>query len=237
MGKIICVGLGPGDPDLMSVKADRLLRAAKQIAYFRKAGNPGQARSMVENLLPPDCLEHPMEYPLTTEIPVSDPRYNEQLGAFYASWAERLRDLCRQGDVVVLCEGDPFFYGSFMHLQIRLPAEIVEIVPGIPGMVGCWSAAGLPMTWGDDILTVLPATLPQDQLHRKISGTDALVVMKIGRHLEKLCAALQAAGRFDDAWLVEYGTMPNQNIRKLSDVTGKVPYFSIVLVHGKGRRP
>ncbi len=237
MGKIICIGLGPGDPDLMSVKADRLLRRATQVAYFRKGGNPGQARSMVEGLLPADCREHPMEYPLTTEIPLSDPRYNAQLGAFYASWADRLQALCHQGDVVVLCEGDPFFYGSFMHLQIRLPAEIVEIVPGIPGMVGCWSAAGLPMTWGDDVLTVLPATLPQDQLEAKIAATDALVVMKIGRHLDKLRAALQARGRSADAWLVEYGTMPNQKIRKLDDVTGKVPYFSIVLVHGKGRRP
>lgn len=238
-GKIICIGLGPGDPELMSVKAHRLLTSARRLAYFRKPGRPGQARSLVEGLIAAGAEEFAMEYPVTTEIPLEDPRYNRLLAAFYDGWSERLLALADQdeGDVVVLCEGDPFFYGSFMHLFTRLPPGRVEVVPGIPGMVGCWGASGQPITWGDDVLTVLPATLPQAELARRLADTDAAVVMKIGRNLPKLVAALKTAGKYDAAQLVEYGTMPNQRLRPLSAVEGPVPYFSIVLLHGMGRRP
>lgn len=236
-GKIICIGLGPGDPELMSVKAHRHLTNARRVAFFRKAGARGVARRLVEGLLRSDAAEIPMEYPVTTEIPLSDPRYNAALAAFYEQWTAELSRLSEKEDVVVLCEGDPFFYGSFMHLYARLPRERVEVVPGIPGMAGCWAATGLPITWGDDILTVLPATLPEEDLTRRIRDTDALVVMKIGRNLPRLRAALKAAGRADQAWLVEHGTMAEERVRMLSEVEGPVPYFSIVLVHGQGRRP
>ena len=236
-GKVICIGLGPGDPDLMSVKAHRILTGARLVAYFRKAGRAGQARRMVEGLLAAGVTEWAMEYPVTTEIALADPGYNAALAPFYDDWAARLLAATDQGDVVVLCEGDPFLYGSFMHLQSRLPAGLVEVVPGIPGMVGCWHATGQPITWGDDILTVLPATLPQDELTRRIKDTDALVVMKIGRNLDRLRAALRDAGRLEEAWLVEHGTMPAEKVRRLVDVGDVAPYFSIALVHGKGRRP
>ncbi|MGN0931546.1 precorrin-2 C(20)-methyltransferase [Falsigemmobacter intermedius] len=236
-GKIICIGLGPGDPELMSVKSHRILTSARQVAWFRKAGRAGQARRMVQGLIPADARELPMDYPVTTEIPLSDPRYNALLSDFYDDWTTRLCELVHNGDVVVLCEGDPFFYGSFMHLYTRLPRELVEVVPGIPGMVGCWTASGQPITWGDDILTVLPATLSEEALARRLADTDAAVVMKIGRNLPKLVRALQSAGKYDRAVLVEYGTMPEQRLRPLSEVTGDVPYFSIVLIHGQGRRP
>ena len=119
-GKIYCVGLGPGDPDLMSVRSHRLLTAARQIAFFRKAGRSGQARQIVEGLLPEGVSEFAMEYPVTTEIALTDPRYNEILATFYDDCADRLRALVEGGeDLVVLCEGDPFFYGSFQHLHVR----------------------------------------------------------------------------------------------------------------------
>ena len=115
--------------------------------------------------------------------------------------------------MVVLCEGDPFFYGSFMHLHSRLSGLVpVEVVPGIMGMSGAWNATGLPITWGDDVLTVAMATLPEEELVRRIRDTDALVVMKIGRHLAKLRRAVAAAGRSDEAWLVEHAAMPEQRV-------------------------
>lgn len=237
MGKVICVGLGPGDPELMSLRAHRYLTTASVIAYFRKAGREGQARRLVDGLMPQGAVEWPMEYPVTTEIPLDDPAYNAALAPFYEEWAAKLAKATTEGNVVVLCEGDPFFYGSFMHLHSRLPQDMVEVVPGIPGMVGCWNATGMPITWGDDVLTVLPATLPQAELARRIADTDALVVMKIGRNLPRLRAALQQAGRLEDAWLVEHGTMPAQRVRRLVEVEGDAPYFSIALVHGHGRRP
>jgi precorrin-2/cobalt-factor-2 C20-methyltransferase len=236
-GVIHGVGLGPGAQDLMSVRADRLIRTARHIAYFRKAGRHGHARRIVEGLLRPDAVEFAMEYPVTTEIPVSDPRYNEALSAFYAECTRYLDTIAAQGeDIVVLCEGDPFFYGSFMHLHSRLAAP-VRIVPGITGMSGAWTASGIPISWGDDVLTVLMATLPEEELRRRIHDTNALVVMKIGRNLPKLRRAVEAAGKQDCAWLVEYATMADQKITPLGEAEDVTGYFSILLVHGQGRRP
>lgn len=238
-GIIHGVGLGPGAQDLMSVRADRLIREARHIAYFRKAGRSGHARRIVEGMLRPDVIEFPMEYPVTTEIPLSDPRYNACLSAFYEDCCGHLGTLAASGeDVVVLCEGDPFFYGSFMHLHSRLNGIApVHIVPGITGMSGAWTASGTPISWGDDVLTVLMATLPETELARRIADTNALVVMKIGRNLAKLRRAVEASGRTNDAWLVEYATMGDQRITPLAEADAVTAYFSILLIHGQGRRP
>ena len=240
-GTIYGVGLGPGDPDLMSVRADRLLRNARHVAFFRKPGRTGQARKIVNGMIPGDAIEFPMEYPVTTEIPLSDPRYNEALAEFYEACTAHLKTLSEQGeDVVVLCEGDPFFYGSFMHLYSRLrEVSPVEIVPAITGMSGAWTATGDPITWGDDILTVLVGTLPEEVLAERMGQTDALVVMKIGRNIDKIKRALKTAGLFDRAWIVEYAQMPNQTVTRLSEAceATTTPYFSIIIVHGQGRRP
>jgi precorrin-2/cobalt-factor-2 C20-methyltransferase len=239
IGTIHGVGLGPGAQDLLSVRADRLVRGARHVAYFRKAGRPGQARRIVEGMLRADVNEIPMEYPVTTEIPLTDPRYNQCLSAFYAECTARLAALALGGaDVVVLCEGDPFFYGSFMHLHSRLSGIApVTVVPGISGMAGAWTASGAPISWGDDVLTVLMATMAEEELTRRIRDTDALVVMKIGRNLAKLRRAVIAAGRIDSAWLVEHAAMPDQRVTRLVEAERVTPYFSILLIHGQGRRP
>ncbi|MFN3822879.1 MAG: precorrin-2 C(20)-methyltransferase [Pseudorhodobacter sp.] len=237
MARIICAGLGPGDPDLMSRRADRAVRGAAQVAYFRKAGRKGQARQIVEGMLRGDAVELAMEYPVTTELPFDSPDYIAALARFYDHWADRLAAL--PGEVVVLCEGDPFFYGSFMHLYSRLRDRVeIEVIPGITGMSGCWTASGVPITWGDDVLTVLTGTLPEDVLVARMREADALVVMKTGRNLPKVRRALAVAGKLDAAWLVERGTMPGQRILRLTEAEGSdCPYFAIVLVHGQGRRP
>jgi len=237
MARIICAGLGPGDPDLISVKSDRAIRGGQTIAYFRKAGKRGQARQIVEGMLRADAVELAMEYPVTTEILFNTPEYNDILARFYDDWAERLAAL--PGEVVVLCEGDPFFYGSFMHLYTRLQGRVeIDVIPGITGMTGCWNATGVPITWGDDVMTVLMATLPEEDLVHHMGQSDALVIMKTGRNLPKVRRALDKAGRLDAAWLVERGTMPNQRVMKLADLQDNdTPYFAIVLVHGHGRRP
>ena len=239
MGKIICTGLGPGDPDLMSLRAHRAVTSATQVAYFRKAGRAGQARRIVTGLLRADAVEHAMEYPVTTELPFDGPDYNDALARFYDEWAARLQGVAQTSDVVVLCEGDPFFYGSFMHLYSRLSGVVeMEVIPGITGMSDCWTATGQPITWGDDVLSVLMGTLPEEELVRHMAQADALVVMKTGRNLPKIRRALGASGRLDAAWLVEAGTMPNQRIQKLTEANiEECPYFAIVLVHGQGRRP
>ena len=238
MGRIICCGLGPGDPDLMSVRADREVRAARHVAYFRKKGRFGQARTIVEGMLAPDVREYPMEYPVTTELAANSEEYARLLARFHDEWADRLSELAREADVVVLCEGDPFFYGSFMHLYTRLQGRTeVEVIAGIPGMAGCWNVAGLPMALGDDVMTVLMGTLPEVELERRAQSSDALVIMKTGRNLAKVRRALERAGRLDQAWLIERGTMPGERVSRLADVdVSDCPYFAIVLVHGCGGR-
>ena len=238
MGRIICCGLGPGDPDLISVRADRIIRAATHVAYFRKRGRKGQARQIVEGMLAADVREYPMEYPVTTELAFDSEDYVRLLAEFYDAWADRLERVARESDIVVLCEGDPFFYGSFMHLYARLQGRVgIDVIAGIPGMAGCWNAVGQPIALGDDVMTVLTGTLPEAELIARASNSDALVIMKTGRNLAKVRRALQAAGRLDEAWLIERGTMPGEKVARLKDIdTAECPYFSIVLVHGRGRR-
>lgn len=233
------VGLGPGDPDLMSVKARRLVENATFVAYFHKRGRIGHARTIVEGLLLEGCVEYGMEYPVTTEIPLDDPMYNGSLAPFYDDCALRLSQRAKAGeDVLILCEGDPFFYGSFMHLYERLKDHHdVHTIPAITGMSGAYTATGHPITWGDDIMTVLMGTLDEDTLSTQMAASDALVIMKIGRNLPKVVKALKSAGKYDDAWIVEYATQSGQTVQRLSDYGDSAPYFSIILVHGQGRRP
>ncbi len=238
MGKIICCGLGPGDPDLMSVRAAREVRGARHVAFFRKKGHAGQARSIVEGMLAAGAIEYPMEYPVTTEVASDSAEYARLLDGFYDEWAARLAQLARHEDIVVLCEGDPYFYGSFMHLHLRLQGRAeIEVIAGIPGMAGCWNSVGRPIALGDEVVTVLTGTLSEDELVRRMRNSDALVIMKTGRNLDKVRRALASAGRLADAWLVERGTMPGERVARLADVDAtECPYFAIVLVYGEARQ-
>lgn len=240
VGTIWGVGLGPGNPELMSVRADRLLRGADHVAYFRKAGRPGRARTIADGLLKAGAIEIAMDYPVTTELPLSGPAYAALLAEFYAEATARLIALAEDGqDVVVLCEGDPFFYGSFMHLYTRLRDRVpVRVVPAATGMSAAWTATGTPITWGDDVLIVLTGTMDEDALSRYMAAADALVVMKVGRNLPKVRSALRTAGKLDRAWLVECASMAEERVMPLAEADDRsAPYFSIILVHGQGRRP
>ncbi len=234
------VGIGPGDPELMTLKAARILAAARVIAFFAKRGHQGHARRIATAHVRDGAEEIRLEYPVTTELPVEDPRYLAQMADFYADSAALIARRLDQGlDVAVLCEGDPFFYGSFMYLYDRLrPAYQSEIVPGITGMGGCWTRAGLPMTHGDDVLTILPGTLAEADLVTGLERADAAVIMKIGRNLPKVRAALAQAGLSERAIYVERGTMADERILPLKDMKDRpAPYFSIILVPGRqGRR-
>jgi precorrin-2/cobalt-factor-2 C20-methyltransferase len=222
------------------VKAVRTIEAAPVIAYFAKKGRRGHARTIADRWIAPGCEELPLLYPVTTEIHFGDPAYVDQLRAFYDESAERIgAHLAAGRDVALLCEGDPMFYGSFMHLYVRLRGRYdVCVCPGVTGMSGCWTAAGEPITWGDDVLTVLPGTLPQDVLAARLAETDAAVIMKLGHNFPKVRAALAQAGLAERAVYVERGTMEGERIMRLADKSDdEAPYFSIILVPGRGRRP
>ena len=234
-GTLHVVGMGPGDPELLTLKAVRVLGDAPVVAFFAKRGRQGHARRIAEGHLAAGAELLRFEYPYTTEIAVEDPRYETALAAFYAASAETLSARLAAGlDVALLCEGDPFFYGSAMHLFDRLAARFPStVVPGISAMSGCWSQARLPMTHGDDVLTVLPGTMPGPELARRLATTDAAVVMKIGSNLAKVRAALDEAGLTSRATLVERGTMPDARMAPMEQAGDAAPYFSLVLVPGR----
>jgi precorrin-2/cobalt-factor-2 C20-methyltransferase len=239
-GKLIGVGLGPGDPELLTVKAVEAIRTSPVIAYFSKAGRRGNARVIADRWIAPDKIELPLFYPMTTEQRFDTPIYVETLRTFYgAACATVAGHLAEGRDVALLAEGDPLFYGSFMHLYIRLRDHFrTAIIPGVTGMAGCWAAAGEPMTWGDDILTILPGTLPEEELAERLGVSHASVVMKLGSNFAKVRRAVEQAGLTSRAIYVERGTMEGERLMKLGDKTDdSAPYFSLILVPGDGRRP
>jgi precorrin-2/cobalt-factor-2 C20-methyltransferase len=238
--KLIGVGVGPGDPELLTLKAMRALGAADVVAHFAKAGQASHARAVVARHLRSGVTELPLFYPVTTELPACSDGYRDAIRDFYDEAAANIAVQLGAGrTVAVICEGDPMFYGSYMHLHARLaPRFPTEIVAGVTGMSGCWSAAGMPIAQGDDVFTVLPATLPEGELTRRLAEADAAVVMKVGRHLPKLRRALEISGRLSRAIYVERGTMAEEKMILLSaKLDDEAPYFAVVLVPGWEERP
>lgn len=234
-GLLVGVGVGPGDPELMTLKAVRTLASADVVAHFAKAGNGSNARRIAAAHLRPNAIELPLLYPVTTEMAKGAPAYVARIGGFFDAAAATIASHLDSGlTVAVLSEGDPLFYGSYMHLHIRLSSHYpTEVVAGVTSLSGCWSAAGTPIAQGDDVFVVLPGTLAESELTRRLAGSDAAVVIKLGRNLAKVRRALTDAGRLDRAVYVERGTMPEAVIMALSEKTDDhAPYFAVVLAPG-----
>jgi precorrin-2/cobalt-factor-2 C20-methyltransferase len=238
--RLIGVGVGPGDPELMTLKALRALRDADVVAHFAKAGNASRARTIAAAHLRADVAELALLYPVTTEISKYAPAYCSEIAAFYDGCAQTIAaHLDAKRAVAVLCEGDPLFYGSYMHLHARLSARYpTEVIAGVTGMSGCWSTVGAPIAQGDDVFIVLPGTLHEEELERRLADADAAVIMKLGRNLPKVRRALARSGGLGRALYVERGTMKDAVVMRLADkVDDCAPYFAIVLVPGWAGRP
>lgn len=239
-GTLIGVGTGPGDPELLTLKAVRAIENADVIAFFCKKGSKGNGRGIVERFIRPGTLEMPLVYPVTVESDKNGDDYRGAIAGFFDQSASDIAVHLDAGrSVAVLSEGDPLFYGSYMHLHLRLsPSYPAEVVAGITAMSGCWSMAGLPLVQGDDILSVLPGTLGEETLTDRLSGTDGAVIMKVGRNLPKIRRALEKAGKLHGALYVERGTMENGHaVRLIERDEAPAPYFSLVLVPGWKDRP
>jgi precorrin-2/cobalt-factor-2 C20-methyltransferase len=232
-GQLLIIGVGPGDPDLMTLKAVRRLGTCHVVAGFAKLGHAGHAFRIAEAHIPSGCERLRFEYPYTTEIPAQAPAYATAMTEFYDACAASLARRLDAGLTVgLICEGDPLFYGSAMHLFERLRFYRADIIPGVTGMAGASAAALLPMAQGDDIFTVLPGTIDEADLVARLAGSEAVVIMKTGRNLAKIRRALAQAGRLAQAIYVERASMTGQRILKLTELVDPAPYFSIILVPG-----
>ncbi|WP_108815576.1 precorrin-2 C(20)-methyltransferase [Loktanella sp. Alg231-35] len=229
-GTLYGVGLGPGAPDLMTLRAARLIETAKVVAYPTLAGAESFARSIAADLIPTGAQEIVMDVPMSVERAPAQSAYDK--GA-----AEIAAVLDKGQDVVCLCEGDPFFYGSFMYLFARLSETYrVEIVPGVTSVTACAARAGLPLAARNERLTVLPGPLPEAELRTRIEGAESVVIMKVGRHLAKLRAVIDDLGLTQGAVYVERATLPEEVVLPLADAPETAPYFSMILLT-KGADP
>ncbi|MCR5976512.1 precorrin-2 C(20)-methyltransferase [Gordonia jinghuaiqii] len=239
-GKLWGVGLGPGDSELMTVKAARLITTADVIAYHCARHGNSIARSVAEPYLREGQTEERLMYPVTTETTEHPGGYQGALDDFYAESVDRLAVHLRAGrDVVLLAEGDPLFYSSYMHMHKRLsPHFDAEIVPGVTSVSAASAATGVPLVEGEETLTVVPGTASTPELLFRFRSADAIVVMKLGRTFERVREALRAAGRLDEAFYVERASTTVERVLPAADVDpAEVPYFSILVVPGRRNNP
>ena len=229
-GTLYGVGTGPGDPQLVTRRAWSLVESAQVIAYPAPDSGESFARSIMAEAISPDAVEIPMVVPMRTGRAPAQSIYDKGAGDIAAH-------LAAGRDVVLLCEGDPLFYGSFMYLLVRLRDDFpVEIVPGVTSLSACAAAQSHPLVARSDILTVLPATLHDAALTDAIGRAEAVAIMKIGRHMPRLRALLGALGLAEQARYTSHASLAHQRALALSDAPDDAPYFSMILVY-KGDDP
>jgi precorrin-2 C20-methyltransferase/precorrin-3B C17-methyltransferase len=236
-GRLFGVGVGPGDPELMTVKACRVIAAVHVIAYPNARHGRSVARRIAAAHLRTEHVELPLEFPVTTEMTDHPGGYEAALGEFYDEAARALAEHLDAGrDVAVLCEGDPLFYGSYMYLHERLAGRFeTTVIPGVTGFSAAAAAAGTPLVKRDDVFMALPGTLPAQELTARLRTADAAVVMKLGRTFAKVRGAVEAAGAGERGIYVERASSEEERIAPLREVDGEVPYMSLVLVPTQDR--
>jgi precorrin-2 C20-methyltransferase/precorrin-3B C17-methyltransferase len=238
-GRLFGVGVGPGDPELITLKAARLISSADVVAYHSGTAGRSIARSIAGALVRDDAIEELLIYPVTvgeTDHPLG---YYGAIDEFYDESAERLKKHLDAGrTVVVLAEGDPLFYSSYMYLHDRIADSYPsEVVPGVTSVSAASAAVATPLARHEDVLTILPGTLPTAELARRLADTDGAAIMKLGRTFAAVREALAQAGRLDEAVYVERASTGTETIRPVADIDpDSVPYFSLILVPGRGRR-
>ncbi|MCA1777159.1 MAG: precorrin-2 C(20)-methyltransferase [Loktanella sp.] len=229
-GTLYGVGVGPGAPDLITLRAARLIEGAAVIAYPTLAGADSFARSIAAGLIPAGAEEIVMDVPMTTDRAPAQAAYDAGAARIAAA-------LDRGQDVVCLCEGDPFFYGSFMYLFARLAGTYrCDVVPGVTSVTACAARAGRPLVARNERLTVLPGPLPEAELRDRIAGAESVAIMKVGRHLPKVRAVIADLGLTGAATYVERASLPDEVVLPLADAPDTAPYFSMILLT-KGADP
>jgi precorrin-2/cobalt-factor-2 C20-methyltransferase len=225
-GILYGLGVGPGDPELVTLKAARILAQVPVVAFLRTSDGDGMAWRIAAGLIPETAETLPLAMPMCSDRAPGRAAYDEAAAAIAAR-------LDAGHDVAVLCEGDPFFYGSFMYLYERLHERYaVEVVPGVSSLNAAAAALGRPLAARNDVLAVIPAPLDAARLRTEIATAEALAILKVGRHFDKLRAVLRELQLIDRAFLVTAASCDNQTVTALAELPdGPKPYFSIILVY------
>jgi precorrin-2/cobalt-factor-2 C20-methyltransferase len=228
-GTFYGLGVGPGDPELITLKAWRIISQVPVIAYPAANGNDSLARKIAEAFIPEDAIELPVVLPMRSEREPAREAYDTASAGVMAH-------LDQGRDVAFLCEGDPFFYGSFMYLFARIAnSHETVVVPGVTSLTACAAAAGRPLAARNDVLKVLPAPLDRQRLRAEIESSDSIAIMKVSPHFEKIRDLLAELDLTDKAIIVEKATGEEQRVTRLADAEeGDRPYFSTILVYKGG---
>lgn len=225
-GTLFGVGLGPGDPELMTLKAHRLVASAEVIAYPAAAGGESFARAIAADSIPHEAVE------IVISVPMDERRFPAQ-DVYDRAAAEISAHLDAGRNVVTLCEGDPFFYGSFMYLFARLAGRHrTEIAPGVASMTACAAAARAPLCARNEVLTVIPGPIPDEELRERLRASGAAAIMKVGRHLPRLRALIGELGLTARATYVARATLDAEVVAPLAEAPETAPYFSMILIAG-----
>ena len=224
-GVLYGVGVGPGDPELITLKSLRLIKSTEVIAYPKLKGSKSFARNIIEEFIDLPKVEIAIEIPMTVNRLPAQRAYN-------AAAQEISTHLNMGKNVVFLCEGDPFFYGSFMYLHSRLYKKyLVEIIPGVTSMTACAAMAKKPLAARNEVLTVLPGPLSKKELERRLADNNSSAIMKVGRHIKKIKSVIDRLGLMDSSLYIERASLKEQKVLKLIDAPEVAPYFSMVLVN------
>lgn len=223
-GRLYGIGVGPGDPELMTLRAVRILGEAPVIAYPAPNSGESSARLIAERFIPNGRIEIAVRVPMRVGP--------APIGAYERAAEEIAAHLEAGRDVAVLCEGDPFFYGSFMYLYDALAGRYpATVVPGVTSLTACAASSARPLVRRDDVLTIVPATLEDDELERRLASADAAAILKVGRHLSRVKAVLEKLGLFSSAIYVSHATRANERVMRLAELAdAEAPYFSMILV-------
>lgn len=224
VGRLYGLGIGPGDPELLTLKAYRILQQVPVIAYPTLENGKALARSIVADYIQPHQIEIPMPLPFSVERS-SQPYYDQAA-------LQIAKHLTAGQDVAVLCEGDPMLYGTFMYLFNRLANQFhTEVVPGISSTFASAAMLGAPITYRNDVLSIMPATLDSETLRDRLSKVDSAIIIKLGRHFAKVKSVLTDLNLLDRALYIERATQANQQIFDIKMVEPQaVPYWALILI-------
>ncbi|MGW0176252.1 precorrin-3B C(17)-methyltransferase [Rhodococcus sp. NPDC003322] len=239
-GKLFGIGLGPGDPELVTVKAARIIGEADVIAFHSARHGRSISRAVAAPYMHEGQLEEHLVYPVTTETVDHPGGYQGAIDDFYAEASETLAAHLAAGrTVALLAAGDPLFYSSYMHMHKRLCDRFdAEVIPGVTSISAASAALGVPLVERDEVLTVLPGTLPAEELTRRLRETDSAAILKLGRTFPAVRQALADSGRLGEASYVERASTDKQRVLRAADVDeSQVPYFSIAIVPSPSNNP